>query len=196
MSVKSMEEKNIRNLVGMFGLSIITLGLYWLYWIYKVTEFMNRDETMAQRSPGVQTALCLIPFYDIYWYFETSKRMDNLMTTVDRSEDNEILSVLLMFFGGLFVVGPVMQQKINTYLSIKTGQPVKKSLNAALVIGVCATLLAIATIMVGGIFLEGDVSSWLDEHGYYDDMIDEDVDDMFDESFDYDALFSDALILM
>ena len=167
-------EKNQRNLVTVALLSIVTIGFYWLYWIYKITEFTNEETELEKRSPLGQMLLCLIPFYDIFWYYQTSKRLDMMMADFNRGDDNDILSILLMFFGGLFVAGLVMQDRINKAITVKTGSVVKKSLNGSLVLGV---------VMTPDDLFPGD-----------DDYYSEDYDMSMDE-IDYDSLFSDALIV-
>ena len=79
-----MAEQNKRNLVKMLLLGFVTLGIYWLYWIYKVTQLSNHVKTLPERSPVAQLFLCmLVPFYDIYWYYQTSKRVDVMMACHD-----------------------------------------------------------------------------------------------------------------
>lgn len=181
--------KNQRNLVTVALLGVVTVGFYWLYWIYKVTEFTNEETNLEKRSPLGQMLLCLIPFYDIYWYYQTSKCLDVMMSDYNRTEDNDILSILLMFFGGLFIAGIVMQDRINKVLTIKTGSVVKKNLNGSLVLGVVMTLLLTLAIILAGFYLTPD-ELFDDDDDYYS----EDYDMTMDE-VDYDSLFSDALIV-
>ena len=96
-----MAEQNKRNLVKMLLLGFVTLGIYWLYWIYKVTQLSNHVKTLPERSPVAQLFLCmLVPFYDIYWYYQTSKRVDVMMASVGHPSDSGILTILLTFFTG------------------------------------------------------------------------------------------------
>lgn len=182
-------EKNQRNLVTVALLSIVTIGFYWLYWIYKITEFTNEETELEKRSPLGQMLLCLIPFYDIFWYYQTSKCLDMMIADYDRSDDNDILSILLMFFGGLFIAGLVMQDRINKAITLKTGSVVKKSLNGSLVLGVVMTLLLTLALILAGLYLTPD-DLFSDDDDYYS----EDYDMSMDE-IDYDSLFSDALIV-
>ena len=101
MEALIMAEQNKRNLVKMLLLGFVTLGIYWLYWIYKVTQLSNHVKTLPERSPVAQLFLCmLVPFYDIYWYYQTSKRVDVMMASVGHPSDSGILTILLTFFTG------------------------------------------------------------------------------------------------
>lgn len=182
-------EKNQRNLVTAALLGIVTIGFYWLYWIYKVTEFTNEGTQLEKRSPVGQMLLCLIPFYDIFWYYQTSKSLDAMMADNNRTDDNDILAILLMFFGGIFIAGLVMQDRINKVITMKTGSVVKKSLNGSLVLGVVMTLLLTLALILAGLYLTPD-ELFADDDDYYS----EDYDMSMDE-IDYDSLFSDALII-
>lgn len=182
-------EKNQRNLVTVSLLTFVTIGIYLFFWVYKVTEFTNEGGEIQKRSPVGQMLLCLIPFYDIYWYYQTSKRIDVMMASDETSNDNDILSVLLVFFGGLFIAGLVMQDRINKLITLKTGRVVKKSLNGSLVLGVVMTLLLTLALILAGLYLTPD-DLFSDDDDYYS----EDYDMSMDE-IDYDSLFSDALIV-
>ena len=154
-----MAEQNKRNLVKMLLLGFVTLGIYWLYWIYKVTQLSNHVKTLPERSPVAQLFLCmLVPFYDIYWYYQTSKRVDVMMASAGQESDSGILTILLMFFGGRFTTSLYLQDKINTALGIRTGEKAKGTPSGALALGIVAIILCLATI-VGTLlyFLTGDV---------------------------------------
>ncbi len=142
-----MAEKNKRNLVIMFLLGFVTLGIYWMYWIYKVTELSNGVRTLPKRSPIGQMLLCIIPFYVIYWYYQTSKRVDVMMESVGRPVDSGVLALLLIFFSGLPIAALVMQDKINTVLELRTGTGVQKNISGALALGIVGIILATATLV-------------------------------------------------
>ena len=161
-----MAEKNKRNLVPMFLLGFVTLGIYWLYWIYKVTELANGVTTLPKRSPVGQMLLCLIPFYNIYWYYQTSKRVDVMMESVGRPVDSGVLSLLLIFFPGLPIAGLVMQDKINTVLEIRTGSGVQKNISGALSLGIVVTFLAVVTGFFIGNYVDSLVSSEAFQDGF------------------------------
>lgn len=142
-----MAEQNKRNLVKMLLLGFVTLGIYWLYWIYKVTQLSNHVKTLPERSPVAQLFLCmLVPFYDIYWYYQTSKRVDVMMASVGHPSDSGILTILLTFFTGPVFASLFLQDKINLVLGIKTGKPVDSNISGALAIGIAAILLMIGLI--------------------------------------------------
>lgn len=154
-----MAEQNKRNLTKMVLLSIVTLGIYWLYWIYKVTQLSNRVTTLPERSPVGQMLLCLlVPFYEIYWYYQTSKRVDVMMSSAGQESNSGLLTILLTFFGGPLAVTLFLQDKINTALGIRTGEKAKGTPSGALALGIVAIILCLATI-VGTLlyFLTGDV---------------------------------------
>ena len=139
-----MAEQNKRNLVKMLLLGFVTLGIYWLYWIYKVTQLSNHVKTLPERSPVAQLFLCmLVPFYDIYWYYQTSKRVDVMMASAGQESDSGILTILLTFFTGPVFASLFLQDKINLVLGIKTGIPVDSNISGALAIGIAAILLMI-----------------------------------------------------
>lgn len=142
-----MAEQNKRNLVKMLLLGLITLGIYWLYWIYKVTELSNKVVILPARNPVAQTALCLfIPFYEIYWFYQTSKRVDVMMASVGHPCNSGILTILLTFFTGPAFASLFLQDKINLVLGIKTGKSVDSNISGALALGIAAVLLIVGLI--------------------------------------------------
>lgn len=141
-----MAEQNKRNLVKMLLLGFVTLGIYWLYWIYKVTQLSNHVKTLPERSPVAQLFLCMVPFYDIYWYYQTSKRVDVMMASVGHPSDSGILTILLTFFTGPVFASLFLQDKINLVLGIKTGKPVDSNISGALALGIAAVFLIVGLI--------------------------------------------------
>lgn len=183
-----MVEKNKRNLVKMFLLGFVTLGIYWLYWVYKVTELSNKVTTLPERSPVGQMLLCLfVPFYEIYWYYQTSKRVDVMMASVGRPVDSGVLSILLVFFAGFPIAALVMQDKINTVLEIKSGSGVQKNISGALALGLVALILAtvigaiiggtIGSLVSSDAFKDGYQLGWDYAQGKYDEESDAEFQD-------------------
>ena len=147
-----MAEQNKRNLVKMLLLGFVTLGIYWLYWIYKVTQLSNHVKTLPERSPVAQLFLCmLVPFYDIYWYYQTSKRVDVMMASAGQESDSGILTILLMFFGGRFTTSLYLQDKINTALGLRTGEKVDGNISGALALGIALVILSVGIIALSAL---------------------------------------------
>ncbi|MBR1704495.1 MAG: DUF4234 domain-containing protein [Clostridia bacterium] len=170
-----MAEQNKRNLTKMVILSIVTLGIYYLYWIYKVTQLSNKVTTLPQRSPVAQLLLCmLVPFYEIYWNYQTSKRVDVMMSSAGQKSDSGVVTLLLSFFGGSLAASLYLQDKINTALGIRTGEKAEGNVSGALALGVIITLLAFAAGCSIGVFGVRALSS---------DGIDQMIEAVFDDDY-------------
>ncbi|MBO7690964.1 MAG: DUF4234 domain-containing protein [Clostridia bacterium] len=165
-----MAEQNKRNLTKMIILSFVTLGLYWFYWIYRVTQLSNRVTTLPERSPAAQLLLCLlVPFYDIYWYYQTSKRVDVMMQSAGQTSDSGVPTILLMFLGWRFAASVYLQDKINTALGVRTGETAGGSPSGALAFGLVTIILSLALIagtLIYYLTMDVDKDSPLYQAGY------------------------------
>lgn len=112
----------MKNLTRFVLLMIVTLGIYFLYWVVKATEYTNLDETQPERSPGKKLALVMfIPFYELYWFYQTAKRLSNMGQKVHVAADNSVATVVLALFG-LDIIGAILlQDSINKIEAVRSG---------------------------------------------------------------------------
>lgn len=97
-------------LTKVIGLPFITLGIYYFIWIYQVTEFFNKYGIMQQRNSALQVIVSIIfPPYILYWFIETTKRLD---VFTDKGEDNALMVFLVALFIFPVAIG-IVQDKIN-----------------------------------------------------------------------------------
>ncbi len=97
-------------------LSLFTLGIYNCIWIYKTTEALNCGNNEIQ-SGAKKLLLCIfVPFYRIYWYYNQSKRLENLMKekTAGASEF-AVVTLILAIFVPIVAASAFLQVKINEY---------------------------------------------------------------------------------
>lgn len=113
-----------KNIVVFVLLIFVTFGIYWIYQWYRMTKITNEDEKMVRRGPGAQCALCIfIPFYHLYWSYQTGKRIENLlMSKTEKQESIAVPALLFAIFGLGFVGVALMQNGINKYVGGITGQ--------------------------------------------------------------------------
>lgn len=186
-----MAEKNKRNLTKMVLLGFVTLGIYWYYWIYKVTGLSNRVTTLPERSPVAQLLLCLlVPFYEIYWYYQTSKRVDVMMQSAGQTSDSGVATLLLTVFGGPLAVSLFLQDKINTVLGVRTGEKAPGSVGGALALGIVLILL----LGIVGFAAEQVVGNFLEDSGFseqFGSLFDGDFDEFLEEDENGDLILED-----
>jgi hypothetical protein len=99
-------------------LLLFTCGI-WLYiWIYRITEYLNRVEGEPRRNPTNQLLLCLfVPFYYIYWIYQSAQRIDKLSISKGQSGDMATLCLIMALFVG--ILPPIlMQDKINNLVKM------------------------------------------------------------------------------
>ena len=104
-------------------LLMLFFGWIWLYvWIYRVTKYLNITPGTTYRKPGAKTALCMfIPFYYIYWVFQSAKRIDILAKKTGIGSNIKVPALIFSFFIG--IVPPIiMQNKINQICIAKKDQ--------------------------------------------------------------------------
>lgn len=100
-------------------LLIFTFGIWNMIWIYKVTRYLNGVKTAPERNPVAQLLLCIfVPFYLIYWIYETSKRIDMLAQQNGVSSEITLISTLFAIF--FYIFAPIfMQDKINEVVRVR-----------------------------------------------------------------------------
>lgn len=95
-------------------LLMLFIGGIWQYiWIYKTTKALNRAPGFEERNPTTKLLLCMfIPFYYLYWVYQSAQRIDALAKTKNLSGDSATLSLILAIFVG--IAAPIfMQYKLN-----------------------------------------------------------------------------------
>ena len=114
--------ENMRNLVSFVVLMVCTLGIYFFYWVFKTTEYANRDRNSAQQSPLVQLLLVMfIPYYELYWFYKTSKKLSNLGEPFEVFNDNSIVTLILAIFGLDIIGAVILQDQINRIEAVRSG---------------------------------------------------------------------------
>lgn len=104
-------------------LLLLTCGI-WLYvWIYRTTGTLNRVEDEPPRNPTTKLLLCMfVPFYFIYWTYQSAQRVDKLAVQSGGSSDLTTLCLILAIF--VPVIPPIlMQSKINDIASGSLSAP-------------------------------------------------------------------------
>lgn len=95
-------------------LLLIFTGFIWYYiWIYRTTKYLNTVPGYEKRDPVTKLLLCMfIPFYNIYWVYQSAKRVDSMAKLKNTDSDITTVSTVLAVFIG--IVPPIiMQNKIN-----------------------------------------------------------------------------------
>lgn len=113
-TVKNIELSSLGyfNIAAHVLLLIFTCGIWLLVWIYRTTKSANRVETKPKQSPTAQLFLNLIPFYNIYWTYCTSQKIDAQAHKVNLASDISTLCLVFSIF--VPIVPPiVMQAKLN-----------------------------------------------------------------------------------
>lgn len=97
-------------------LSLFTFGIYNCIWTYKTTENLNCDGNQIQ-SGAKKLLLCIfVPFYRLYWYYNQSKRLENLMRAKDmHTSDFAIVTLILAIFVPIVAASVFLQLKLNEY---------------------------------------------------------------------------------
>lgn len=102
-------------------LLLFTFGIWYFIWIYRTTIYLNRVEGKLPRNPRNKLLLCIfIPFYSIYWIYQSAQRLDKLANSSGISSDLSTLCLILSIFVG--IIPPIlMQEKINTIVNVENG---------------------------------------------------------------------------
>ena len=98
-------------------LLLLTFGVWYLIWIYRMTGYLNRVEDEQPRNSTNQLLLCIfVPFYTVYWVYQSAQRIDKLAAAKGIASDLSMLCLILAIFVG--VVPPIlMQDKINAIVT-------------------------------------------------------------------------------
>lgn len=96
-------------------LLIFTFGVWYCIWIYRTTGFQNNTRDFSDRNPTNQLLLCIfVPFYLIYWVYQSAKRTDIQAHDRDIPCDLGVLCLVMAFFVPL--LPPIlMQDKFNRF---------------------------------------------------------------------------------
>lgn len=102
-------------------LLLFTFGIWYYIWIYKTTKNLNRVNGEPWRTPSSQLLLCMfIPFYSIYWIYQSALRIDKMARENDITSDISTICVILAIF--VAIVPPIiMQDKLNSIIKPASG---------------------------------------------------------------------------
>ena len=108
-----IEEEGYCDMAKHVLLLLFTCGIWNYIWIYKVTKYLNSTPNEEYRDPTNKLLLCLfIPFYNIYWIYQSARRIDILARSKGVESDIGTLSLVMALF--VPIVAPIiMQSKIN-----------------------------------------------------------------------------------
>ncbi len=100
-------------------LLLFTFGIWQYLWIYRITEYLNAAFDGQKRNPVTKLLLCMfVPFYYIYWVYQSAKRIDALARQNGVASDISTVSTVLAIFIG-FVPPILMQSKLNQICASK-----------------------------------------------------------------------------
>ena len=100
-------------------LLLFTFGIWQYLWIYRTTEYLNAAFDGQKRNPVTKLLLCMfVPFYYIYWVYQSAKRIDALARQNGVASDISTVSTVLAIFIG-FVPPILMQSKLNQICASK-----------------------------------------------------------------------------
>ena len=104
-------------------LLLFTCGIWHWIWVYRTTRYLNCTPGESYRNPGTKLLLCmLIPFYSIYWVYQSGQRIDKLAKTVCVTSDLAVACLILEIFVPL--IPPIlMQDKINKLVAASQTRP-------------------------------------------------------------------------
>ena len=96
-------------------LLLFTFGVWYCIWIYRTTGFLNGTRDHPDRNPTNQLLLCIfVPFYLIYWVYQSAKRTDIQAADKGIPSDLGILCLVMAFF--VPMLPPIlMQDKFNRF---------------------------------------------------------------------------------
>ena len=116
-----------RGMVAHVLLLLLTFGIYGFVWIYQTTEYLNQDTEMEYRNPNTKLLLCIfVPFYVIYWTYQSALRMDDLAQENGIECDLGMLCLILSIFVG--VIPPILiQAKMNELADVVEGVAAPKA---------------------------------------------------------------------
>ena len=105
------------NLFVHILLLLFTFGIWQLVWIYRVTQYLNCVRDEEYRNPTTKLLLCMfIPFYTIYWTYQSAQRIDKLARSRGLNSDLAVACLILEIF--IPIIPPIlMQDKLNNIAS-------------------------------------------------------------------------------
>lgn len=118
------EEAKIRNVLGVIGLTLITLGIYWWFWYYQTNRELvdlgakhNTEElgTSAGKSLLAVTLglFLIVPALMSLWnHWGRLKAAQRLVGLSESEQGNGVLALLLYLFVG-FVYPSYYQNELN-----------------------------------------------------------------------------------
>ncbi len=88
----------------------------WLtVWMCCTTDYLNILHVEKQRKPVMTFFLWVfVPFYSVYWTYQTAKRIDILAARKGIKSDLGIVCLVLSLLTGTFIPSILIQHKINT----------------------------------------------------------------------------------
>lgn len=90
-----------------------TFGVWYFLWIYRTTRYLNQAEEEPPRTPVNQLLLCLfVPFYHIYWVYQSAQRLDRLADSRGVLSDLRVVCLVMAFFVPILPPA-LMQEKMN-----------------------------------------------------------------------------------
>ena len=102
-----------RRLLHADFLLLFTFGIWNLIWIYRTTRYLNCVQDEKYRNPATKLLLCMfVPFYSIYWVYQSARRIDKLAAAVGVVSDLAVVCLILEIFVPLIPL-ILMQDKIN-----------------------------------------------------------------------------------
>lgn len=120
-SVAEAEVDGYCDLFKQVLLMMLTFGIWYYIWIFRMTRYLNRVGGMEKRTPVNQLLLCLfVPFYVVYWTYQSALRTDKLAAAVGVESDRSTLCLILAAMVPL--AAPLLiQDKINEVIGVESG---------------------------------------------------------------------------
>lgn len=108
-------------------LLLLTFGIWHLIWIYKITEYTNAVKDEEPRVPVNKLLLCIfVPFYIIYWTYQTAQRIDKMAAAKGIPSDMSTLCLILELF--VPIIPPILlQDKLNSIVMSDDAQSAGKT---------------------------------------------------------------------
>lgn len=93
-------------------LVLLTGGIWNAIWAFRMTELCNHSRFEKRGRIGCMLLYYFVPFYYIYWNYQTAKRIDSLSWEAGQRSDLAIISLILSIL--VKVVPPILiQDKVN-----------------------------------------------------------------------------------
>lgn len=153
-----------REFIKVALLCVFTFGIYEAYMVYHMTKMANGLEDEKQKSPALQTLLCiLVPIYFWYWAYMNAKKLSTMLKrstgeTGDYAVISLILSVASLGVGTILV----MQLMVNKMLGDPkaTSDEAVKSIVIAMVIQIALSIVVPMIISAIGAGIDNAVNHY------------------------------------